>query len=207
MAVITARVSICAVVTESGLSACFIEFSVMLRLAVEVADMHRIIALCVVVLLGHPCAAQDAIRKNWFNDPFFQVSNGVGRCVTPLGPMLTEAEMKSESHSRVERGTSCWMAGTCSQPNAYLYDAAIGAMLRERFNAGDVHDAYRDTSLWITVKRRFVWVEGCVANAAQAGRLEALIRSVPDVERVIVNVMQETTGSPPYPVAEPGNTR
>lgn len=155
------------------------------------------IGIGAVVTVAH--AADDEPLKNWFNDPYFQIRNGAAHCPLPRGPLLTEAEMKRESHSRVERGTSCWMAGTCAQPNAYLYDAAIGKSLLQQFSAST---AFGDTSLWITVKRRFVWVEGCVSNPAQANQLEVLVKSVPDVERVIVNVMTDQTGTPPYPLLD-----
>lgn len=146
------------------------------------------------------CAAEETgktLRKNWFNDPFFQVRSGAPHCPTPLGPLLTEDEMKSESHSRVERGTSCWMAGKCAQPNAYLYDAALAKSVQARF---DQSAAFRDASLWITIKRRFVWVEGCVNSASDEKRLETFIQSEPDVERVIVNVSADANAKPPYPV-------
>ena len=42
----------------------------------------------------------------------------------PLGPAYTEAERRVEAHSRLERGTTCWLAGQCAEPNAYRYDAA-----------------------------------------------------------------------------------
>ena len=151
------------------------------------------------IILCGVCATVEAdsvIRKNWFNDPFFQVRAGVPRCPIPRGPLLTEAEMKSESHSRVERGTSCWMAGKCAQPNAYLYDPALAKTIQARF---DDSEAFKDASLWITIKRKFVWVEGCVATAADKDRLETFVQSAPDVERVIVDVTTDTTAKPPYP--------
>lgn len=147
-------------------------------------------------LLGAGARAQDnAPLKNWFNDPFFPLVQQMEQCPVPRGPLMTEAEMKAESHSRIERGTTCWMTGRCKEPNAYLYDAGIGEAIRERF-AGD--SALRGMSLWITVKRRFVWVEGCVPDASRAAELETMFRAVPDVERVLVNVMQGTDGKPPY---------
>lgn len=133
--------------------------------------------------------------KNWFGDPFFQIAGDVPACPVPLGPLLTEAEMKGEAHSRAERGTSCWMAGQCRQPNAYLYDAAIAQAIRGRMMSEEL----RGSSVWITVKRRFVWAEGCVAGAAQAAHIEAVLREVPDVERVFINLMPATAGRPPYP--------
>lgn len=142
------------------------------------------------------CAdAQDGPLKNWFNDPYFPLAQDMRQCPVPRGPFMTEAEMKAESHSRIERGTTCWMTGRCKEPNAYLYDAGIGAAIRERFT-GD--PALRGMSLWITVKRRFVWVEGCAPDASRIPKLEAMFRAVPDVEQVLVNVMQGVDGKPPY---------
>jgi hypothetical protein len=166
------------------------------------------IRTCMAILAmlsnGAPNAADSPSRKNWFGDPFFQARNGMPECPLPLGPLLTEAEMKSESHSRVERGTSCWIAGECKQPNAYLYDAAIARAIQERL---DKSAEFGDASLWITVKRRLVWVEGCMADARRVAELEVLIQSVPDVERVIVDVMPDVSGKPPYPTLDPGRNQ
>jgi hypothetical protein len=148
-------------------------------------------------LSGTAIATEEAQLKNWFNDPFFQARNGMPACPVPLGPLLTEAQMKAESHSRIERGTSCWIAGQCKQPNAYLYDATIAEEARQRFAATT---SFADTSIWITVKRRFVWVEGCVADPNEAVSLKSLVQSIPDVEQVLVNVMTGVTAKPPYSV-------
>ncbi|RZI41899.1 BON domain-containing protein [Herbaspirillum sp. HC18] len=151
--------------------------------------------LTLAILHGAAHADDGPLLKNWFNDPFFQASDGMRNCPQPRGPLLTETEMKAEAHSRVERGTSCWMAGTCKEPNAYLYDASIAQAIRERLpkQEGD--------SLWITVRRRWVWVEGCVTDMRHAADWEAAMKAVPDVERVLVNVMQGTEGKPPYPTS------
>ena len=147
------------------------------------------------------CAcAQAGPLKNWFNDPYFPLVQDVQHCPVPRGPFMTEAEMRAESHSRIERGTTCWMTGRCKEPNAYLYDAGIGAAIRERFT-GD--PALRGMSLWITVKRRFVWVEGCASDASRIPKLEAMFRAVPDVEQVLVNVMQGVDGKPHYVRLDP----
>lgn len=138
-------------------------------------------------------------RKNWFNDPFFQISTGIANCPAPLGPMITEAERNAEAHYRVERGTSCWMEGKCSKPNSYLYDTPIAKALREKFD--DTHD-FDGTSLWLTVQRRFVIVQGCITQMQQADAIEAMIRSVPDVERVIMQVQFSPYDNPPYPLAD-----
>lgn len=155
------------------------------------------VALFTLFLLTSPARAEEL--KNWFGDPFFHIGNGFPRCPVPRGPLLSEAEMRAESHSRIERGTSCWMAGECAQPNAYLYDAGIADAIRERMGQDP---ALRDASVWITVKRRFVWAEGCVTQAGQAARIEDLLKQVPEVERVFVDVMTGSDEKPPYPVLE-----
>jgi hypothetical protein len=160
--------------------------------------MRSVIA-CVALLwsAGAMAQADGAQLKNWFDDPFFKLSDALPGCPVPRGPLMTAAEMKSESHSRIERGTSCYMAGSCKQPNAYLYDAGIAQDI-QRALAG--HAALRNTSLWITVKRRFVWLEGCAADMDQVRMLAAALRGRADVEMVLVNVMQGTTGKTPYPI-------
>jgi hypothetical protein len=37
-------------------------------------------------------------RRNWFDDPFFQISSGVPQCPVPLGPFLTRDERRREAH-------------------------------------------------------------------------------------------------------------
>lgn len=146
------------------------------------------------------CAAQDKQeRKNWFNDPFFQISAGVPSCPAPLGPMITAAERNAEAHYRVERGTSCWMEGKCSKPNSYLYDAPIADALRKYFT--QTND-FGNTSLWLIVQRRFVMVQGCIVQAEQAEKIEAIIReAAPDVERVLMQVSLPPYANPTYPLA------
>jgi hypothetical protein len=78
------------------------------------------------LLLGATAAwpqGEPARLPNPFGDPFVQATSG-SSCPPPLGPAYSEAERRVEAHSRVERGTTCWLAGLCAEPNAYRYDAA-----------------------------------------------------------------------------------
>ncbi len=50
-----------------------------------------------------------------------------GQCPAPLGPLFTVDEQRREAHYRIERGTSCWLAGKCKDSNAYRYDKQPGA--------------------------------------------------------------------------------
>ncbi len=98
---------------------------------------------------------------------------------------MTIAEANAEAHPRIERGTTCFMSGKCKEPNAYRYDAQIGAAAKRAFDAavGKV-PSYAHSSVWLTVQRRFVFAHGCVRSKAQATQIEALLKSVPDVEYV-----------------------
>jgi hypothetical protein len=142
-------------------------------------------------------SADDAALENRFNDPFMQVRSALAGCPEPIGPRVTADEAKREGHARVERGTSCWLAGQCEKPNAYLYDAGIATSVAARFE--DKAQFARST-LWITVQRRFVWVQGCVADDYPDGALESFLAGVPDAERLIVEVVRGTALRPPYRV-------
>ena len=150
------------------------------------------LALVFFLSLAGTVHAENQPLRDWFNDPFFQIADGMPGCPVPRGPLLTESEMKAESHSRAERGTTCWLTGACAEPNAYRYDTKIADHIRERVKVSG------PGSLWITVKRRIVWVEGCVARQEQSRELEGWLKDVPDVERVLVDVMTGVEGRPPY---------
>jgi hypothetical protein len=156
-----------------------------------------LVALVALLSLLAPLAlgaAGDELR-NWFDDPFFVVRGGVRACPVPLGPLTNGDERRTQTHTRSERGTRCYLEGRCSRPNSYLYDQDIAAAVRARFAASR---AYREASLWVTVQRRIVWIEGCVAPSYRSGSLERFIRDVPDVELVVVNVRQGPRGAIPY---------
>ena len=143
-----------------------------------------------------PLAAQDAAeRRNWFNDPFFQIAAQAPRCPVPLGPYLTAAEQRAEAHYRAERGTSCWLAGRCARSNAYAYDQEIARALQAR--VGELKPA-SGSSLWVTVQRRIVFIEGCVPSRRRVAALEAWAKGVPDVDQVLVHVSTGPKAQAPY---------
>ena len=153
------------------------------------------IAMCMATALA---AADEPLRANPFNDPFERATNAVAECPVPRGPAYSESQMRAEAHSRIERGTTCWLSGLCSEPNAYRYDARIAqgvvAALR-----GDAELA--TSSMWVIVQRRIVYLQGCVENSAQAARAEAIAAGAPEVERVIPS-LSAPGEKPLYPVAE-----
>lgn len=133
-------------------------------------------------------------RRNWFDDPFIQVTAGIPACPVPDAPLLTQEQMRLEAHYRAERGTSCFQAGRCRLPNAYLYDKEIAPRV---VKAITVDGRFADTSVWIEGQRRWVWLKGCVARAEQKQALEQLVRAIDDVEAVIDQLQVGVAASPP----------
>ena len=142
--------------------------------------------------------------RNWFDDPFFQVRSAIADCPMPLGPYVNEEQRMHETHYRLERGLRCYLEKKCSKPSSYMYDADIASAVRTRFDASP---QLRDASLWVTVQRRFVWVEGCVRSSRGQREIEAVLRGVPDVERVIVFVSADPRAPPPYRTLGAGQRR
>jgi len=131
-------------------------------------------------LIGGPALAEK--RANYFNDPFLQVTRGIADCPVPEGPMITEAEMSTQAHVRIERGTRCFLSGRCRLPNSYLYDKEIIPRVEKAILADG---RFADTAVWAEGQRRWVSLKGCVRSKEQAKALEQLVRQLDDVEAVI----------------------
>jgi hypothetical protein len=152
-------------------------------------------------------SAQDATappgkpeKRNWFDDPFFQLAAGLPGCPVPLGPLYTEAERRMQMHSRLERGTSCWLAGKCADSNAYRYDKPLMPKVQA---ALDAVPGVRRGSVWVIIQRRWVYLQGCVPAKALGQRLEQAAHAVPDVEAVVPDLMVGVRDKPSYPLASP----
>ena len=142
-----------------------------------------VLLLLVPVLAGaQPQPEPPPDKRNWFDDPFFQLSAGLPSCPVPEGPLLTFEEQRREAHGRIERGTSCWLAGRCRDSNAYRYDKALAPQVEAALKA--VPGVERG-SVWVTIQRRWVFLEGCVPSPQLAQQLESAARAVPDVETVV----------------------
>ncbi|MCC8393053.1 hypothetical protein LJ656_10670 [Paraburkholderia sp. MMS20-SJTR3] len=160
-------------------------------------------------------AQTDAARANRGHDPFIQISSAIAACPAPLGPFETEQEWLDDSHYRIERGNSCWIEGRCRLPNAYLYDNEIADSVQRRLANLNAAMHWREqSSLWLTLQRRFIYVEGCVAPGFDKKTFLAELAKTADVERVIDNTVTDphaarlpyrTQAAPGKPVLEPGN--
>ena len=160
------------------------------------------------VLLAVACAVEPAVaqeppkpvKQNWFDDPFFQVASGMRSCPVPEGPLLTAEKRRAQMHSRLERGTSCWLAGRCADSNAYRYDKPLAPKVQAALAAVP---GVRRASVWVVIQRRWVYLQGCVPSRSMAAALDRAARSVPDVEVVLPELMVGTNGHPPYALASP----
>lgn len=147
-------------------------------------------ALCLATIarLSSGAHADDARanRANRGNDPFLHVSDAIAGCPAPRGPFETQQEWLDEAHYRIERGNSCWIAGRCRLPNSYDYDREIADSVTRRLNALNAQLQWRDkTSLWLTLQRRFVYVDGCVSPDFDTTRFVAELGETADVEKII----------------------
>jgi hypothetical protein len=144
---------------------------------------------------GASCGAQEL--RNWFDDPFVQLTVEVPDCPTPAGPFVDEQDRLVQSHRRAEKGTTAWLAGESERPKAYAYDAEIAASLTRTFRATRY---FPDSSLWATVQGRVVYIEGCLAHESEVQPLEALVRSTPFVQQAIAIVRIGRAGPVPFRV-------
>ena len=119
-----------------------------------------------------------AQERTYQLDPFAQATDGYVACPAAKPPVLTEQEMRTTAHQRVERGTSCCLAGTCECGGAYKRDPEINDRVVAAIRADK---RFRDTSVWVTTTRKFVTLQGCVRTTTQRHALERLVKRQPDV--------------------------
>ena len=158
--------------------------------------MILLIAGAALVSAGAVAADDHEAARNWFNDPYVQLTREIAPCPEPRGPYMTESEALSASHHRAERGTRCYQEGRCRYSSSYAYDREIadriGAAVQERRLIPS------PSTLWVLVQGRRVWIYGCVAANYQRGRLSEALRAIPDVELAIEEVRVGARGKIPY---------
>ena len=181
------------------------------RFSARVAAFAGMAAACLSCSAARAAESSEPL-KNHYNDPFVQVTNAIAACPLPRGPFMTAREAQAEAHPRIERGTTCFMAGKCQEPNAYRYDATIAGHARAAVvDAVGKTPALAQSSVWLTVQRRFIFAQGCVGDKRQIARWEALLRAVPDVEYVgadfAVGAAPKQFRRVPYPVMPTGNAK
>jgi len=167
----------------------------------------RLIVYCGLFLVGIDSAFSDDTLKNRGNDPFFRISNALAECPVPLGPLITEQQWLGESHYRVERGNSCWIEGRCRLSNAYNYDEEIAVAVQRRLTSIAAATRWKDqTSLWLVLQRRFIYLQGCVSPDFDKKTFLFELGKTADVDQVVDQTMVGVPNTKippavPYPVA------
>jgi hypothetical protein len=154
--------------------------------------MHCHRSTVALALCASTLAAQAQELRNYFNDPFAQVSNAIANCPVPAGPFITEQQRREQTHHRAEKGTTCWLAGECDRPNSFAYDADIFTGLKAALATNPL---LADTTLWVIVQGRMVFIEGCVKDEAVGAKLESVAASIPNVQQAISNVYEPAQAS------------
>ena len=153
--------------------------------------------MAVALASASALAAEDReATRNWFHDPYLELTHEIASCPEPKGPYVTEAEALRESHHRAERGSRCHLEGRCRHPSSYDYDREIADRIRDA--AREKRLIPRPSTLWVLVQGRRVWIYGCVPASYQRGRLEKAFRAIPDVEVAIEQVRVGSRGTIPY---------
>jgi hypothetical protein len=162
--------------------------------------IHLAAPALLLAVLAAPARSQgEEAARNWGNDPFMQLRADDTACPEPRGPRMTASEWRAEAHWRIETGTSCWLAGRCADANAYRYDAAIAQALLPRLQA---LPELAGSSVWAYLQRRILFVQGCVADRAQARAVEAAIgraaAAVPELQMVVPALRMAGDEGTPY---------
>jgi hypothetical protein len=153
------------------------------------------VAVSIAAHAGEPDQSSQPL-KNWFNDPFFQVSHDIPGCPEPLGPYETEKDALSETHHRLERGQRCYLEGRCRYSSSYDYDREIAASITAAITNSEIK--LPRSTLWVLVSGRRAWIYGCVADGYRPGALRDQLRRVPDVEVATEQLRVGAKGSLDY---------
>ena len=130
-----------------------------------------------------PALAQQA--TNAFDDPILQATSAIANCPVPAGPRYTPEQVREEAHVRAQSGTSCYQSGRCRLPNAYLYDKEIAPRAVQYLQRDQ---RLADSSVWILVRQRHVFLQGCVRSQEQAETMERSVGLIDDVVGVVAQL-------------------
>lgn len=136
-------------------------------------------------------------RRNWFDTPFGAAVTGLPGCPRPEGPLITEAQMRSLAHARIERGTSCWLAKKCEDSNAYRRDPEIQGRVVDAIRA---QPGFAGSSVWVTTERHWITLQGCLQSSPLRRALIETVKAVDGVEEVFDQLIVGTRGTPRWTV-------
>ena len=133
-------------------------------------------------------------RRNWYNDPS---SRCRGTWPNAVAARPVDDPGRDDGRRALPRRTRHHLLARASLHEAefYMYDAPIADAVKAHF-AGS--DRLHGTSLWITVQRRFIYVEGCADTAFDQPALQRELEALPDVEQVFVRITDDPRKRLPY---------
>ena len=151
--------------------------------------------VAIAIAIALVAVARSAELDNPYDDPQpLQATRGIARCPVPKPRSLTPEQARREAHQRIERGTSCWLAGQCEPGGDYKHDAETNAHVAAAI-ANDPR--FANTSLWVETLRKFVTIKGCLADAQQGRELEAMVKAIAGVKLVWQEAVVASHGVPP----------
>ncbi len=145
---------------------------------IEYSSVMNSRAALVIAVLCFACRVDAQTSQSYLLDPFAQATSGDERCPAVKPPILDEQQMRSQAHSRAERGASCCLAGTCECGSPYKHDAEINDRVVEAIR---IDKRFRDTAVWVTTTRGFVSLQGCVRTPAQKNAMGRMVKRQPGV--------------------------
>ena len=159
------------------------------------------IALAGAAMLAWPARGGDNDKENRGRDPFFQISSRIAGCPEPHGPRVDEAQWRRDAHHRIEDGNHCYVEGRCRLANSYQYEKEIVESTRRRLQSLSLAmPGWQDSTLWLTVRGRWLLVQGCVGRGFAHQPFMAALREVADVEIVIDQTTDDPARGVPYPL-------
>ncbi|MHA6832555.1 BON domain-containing protein [Ralstonia pseudosolanacearum] len=137
-----------------------------------------------------PSGAPGRDLRNGPSAPFVQISQDVPNCPVPRGPLPAGAQTRGQPHDRIERGNNCCHA------DDHATDSEIADAAQQRLRNDP---RLRDSTLWIAVQDRVITLQGCAASARQIDYVAEVLRQLPDVQHVMVDVAVRRPGAAAMP--------
>lgn len=136
---------------------------------------------------------------------FFQFTAVVTDCPVPVGPFLRDAQRSTSALVPADQG---------DQASFLAADLKIANQLKAALGNAQLytHSPLVNSSLWATVQRRIVTIEGCIAGDIPTGfdhtfirnQLQTLVLAVPGVLQAVVlirtSAQLRANEKVPYPV-------
>jgi hypothetical protein len=176
------------------------ELAVPVRPSLSSAQIAKM-ALAGAALLACSARGADSDQENRGHDPFFQISSRIANCPEPLGPRVDAAQWRRDAHHRIEDGNHCYVEGRCRLVNSYQYEQEIVESTQRRLQSLSLAmPGWQNSTLWLTVRGRWLLVQGCLGRGFARQPFMAALREVADVEVVIDQTTEDPAHGVPYPL-------